>query len=51
MAQKRLPESVVKELLENGETADFVKGFKSKAGKDFDAKLKLHEGRVQFVFE
>jgi len=28
-----------------------LKGFKSKAGKAFDAKLKLVDGEVRFEFE
>jgi DNA topoisomerase-3 len=28
-----------------------LKGFKSKAGKPFEAKLKIEEGEVRFVFE
>jgi len=51
IAKKQLPEDAVKELLENGETKSVISGFKSKAGKDFDARLKLVEGRVQFVFD
>lgn len=51
IAKKQLPEETVKELLESGETKEPVSGFKSKAGNDFDARLKLVEGRVQFVFD
>ena len=36
-------------LIKKGETP-IVKGFRSKAGKKFDAKLKLVDGKVQFEF-
>ena len=38
-----LSDSLVKELVENKWTKQKVKGFKSKAGKTFDAYLKLDE--------
>lgn len=50
MAGKRIGIAIAKTLLKNGETK-LLKGFKSKAGKSFDAKLKLEEGSVKFVFE
>jgi DNA topoisomerase-3 len=37
-------------LLRKGRTA-LVKGFASKAGKRFDARLNLEEGAVRFDFE
>lgn len=40
---KNLSDSLVKELVENKRTKQKVKGFKSKAGKTFDAYLKLDE--------
>lgn len=40
---KNLSDSLVKELIENKRTKEKVKGFKSKAGKTFDAYLKLDE--------
>ena len=40
---KNLSDSLVKELIENKQTKQNVKGFKSKAGKTFDAYLKLDE--------
>ena len=52
MASKKLGVGVAKELLNKGETAKEVKGFKSKAGKEFSARLKLDgEGKVSFLFE
>ncbi|EMI16251.1 DNA topoisomerase III [Rhodopirellula maiorica SM1] len=46
---KKISISSARKLLRNGETA-MLKGFKSKAGKSFDAKLKLVEGKVRFDF-
>ncbi len=40
MAGKDIPESQIKELLLNGRTAT-IRGFKSKAGKKFDARIAL----------
>lgn len=48
MAGKDIPESQIKELLTNGRTAT-IRGFKSKAGKKFDARIALSrdaEGKV-----
>jgi DNA topoisomerase-3 len=52
VAGKALTATVAKELLERGETARVIRGFKSKAGKSFDARLRLSSetGRVAFVF-
>ncbi len=49
MAQKEIPLAAAKELLETGSTATLT-SFKSKAGKDFDAKLKIMNGEVKFDF-
>lgn len=49
MSGKKISITNVKKLLTKGETP-VIKGFKSKAGKKFDAKLKLVDGKVQFVF-
>ncbi|MDQ8196010.1 DNA topoisomerase 3 [Coraliomargarita sp. SDUM461004] len=49
MAQKEIPLEAAKELLQTGSTAT-ITGFKSKAGKDFDAKLKIVNGEVKFDF-
>ncbi len=47
---KNLTPAQMQQLL-IGKTTAKIKGFKSKAGKSFDAKLKLGEdGRIQFVF-
>lgn len=52
VAGKILSETQIKKLLETGET-DFLRGFKSKTGNNFDAKLKLNKStkKVEFVFE
>lgn len=49
-AQKSIPPEVAVQLLETGDT-ELLTGFKSKSGKDFDAKLKLVGGEVKFSFE
>jgi DNA topoisomerase-3 len=49
MSGKKISAAMVKKLLRVGETST-LKGFKSKAGKKFDAKLKLVDGKVEFVF-
>lgn len=56
MAGKDIPEAQIKELLNNGRTAT-IRGFKSKTGKKFDARIALSrddEGKVtglKFDFE
>ena len=52
-ANKILPASVVKELMETRKTAKPVAGFKGRSGRSFSAKLKLEQGedgkwRVEF---
>jgi DNA topoisomerase-3 len=52
-ANKILPTSVVKELMETRKTAKPVTGFKGRSGRSFSAKLKLEQGedgkwRVEF---
>jgi len=49
IAGKRIGVRTAKTLLTKGETSR-LKGFKSKAGKSFDARLKLVDGKVQFDF-
>ncbi len=49
VAQKRLTDHQVSLLLA-GKTTGLLKGFKSKAGEPFSARLTLKEGRVAFVF-
>lgn len=46
-----VPKEQVLELLRNGYTQRYVQGFTSRAGKRFDARLKLIEsGKVEFFF-
>lgn len=50
VAKKKLSEPVVKTLIEKKKTG-LIKGFKSKAGKPFEAYLLLNkEGKVEFEF-
>lgn len=51
IAHKKITEQNAKDLLTKGET-ELIKGFKSNAGKNFDAKLTLdEEKKVVFKFE
>lgn len=50
IASKKLTDKNIKELLEKGITS-IIKGFKSTAGKPFEAKLKLVDGKVNFEFD
>ncbi len=49
MAQRQIPMEVAQQLLSAG-TTETLSGFKSKAGKDFEAKLKVINGEVKFDF-
>lgn len=49
VAGKTLTEAQVKALVRKGRTG-MLKGFRSKAGKAFDAALVLREGKVEFEF-
>ncbi len=49
IAGKKISISMARTLLTKGQTSR-LKGFKSKAGKAFDARLKLVDGKVQFDF-
>ena len=49
IAGKRISGPMAKALLTKGETRQ-LKGFKSKAGKPFEARLKLVDGKVQLDF-
>ncbi|EIP99157.1 DNA topoisomerase III [Opitutaceae bacterium TAV1] len=49
IAQKEITPDIVKSLLETGVTGTLT-GFTSKAGKPFDAKLKVTGGEVKFDF-
>jgi DNA topoisomerase-3 len=53
VAGKALSAAVARELLTAGETKREIRGFQSKAGKEFSARLRLDRetGRVTFVFE
>ena len=50
IAGKRISIHMARSLLEKGETQE-LRGFKSKAGRPFNAKLKLVDGQVQFEFD
>lgn len=49
ISKKKLNEKVIKDLLEKGETTK-LKGFKSKAGKTFEARLILKNDGIKFLF-
>lgn len=49
IAGKKIGDKEVRELLDKKETR-VIKGFKSKAGKRFDAALKIEKDRIVFVF-
>jgi DNA topoisomerase-3 len=49
IAGKTITESIVKKLIKGKET-NIIKGFKSKKGKEFEAKLILKDGKVTFDF-
>lgn len=49
IANKSLTAKNIKDLITKGETTK-LKGFKSKAGKNFDATLVLVDGKVTFAF-
>ncbi len=50
IAGKRITASMAKTMLHSGKTG-VLKGFKTKAGKTFNARLKLVEGNVELEFE
>jgi DNA topoisomerase-3 len=50
IAGKKLSARTAQTLLKQGATP-LIKGFRSKAGKPFDAKLKLQDGAVRFDFD
>ncbi len=50
MSSKRISGSMATKLLERGCT-QVLKGFVSKAGKKFDARLRVSDGKVEFEFE
>lgn len=49
IAGKKLTDNQIKQLIEKGKTSE-IKGFKSKAGKSFSAKLILKDGKIVFDF-
>ena len=49
IAEKSLTAKNIKDLIEKGKTTK-IKGFKSKAGKPFEAELIIKEGQVKFNF-
>jgi DNA topoisomerase-3 len=49
MAKRKIPKTQAKKLLSKGES-DLIKGFTSRAGKPFDARLKLEDKEVKFAF-
>lgn len=49
ISSKKLSEKNIKDILTKKETS-LIKNFKSKAGKSFDAKLKVENGSVKFQF-
>ena len=53
VAGKTLTTAQARELLSTGETKREIKGFRSKAGKSFDARLRLDRetGKVSFLFD
>lgn len=52
IAGKKLSKKIIWELLEYGETSNEVKGFTSKKGNEFNARLYIDENyRVSFKFE
>jgi DNA topoisomerase-3 len=50
IAKKKISQKILKELLQKGRTS-LLKGFKSKAGKSFEARLVLLNGEVKFEFD
>lgn len=50
VAGKKLGKKALDALLAGNQT-EIIKGFKNKAGKTFDAKLGLKDGKVSFMFE
>lgn len=49
ICNKSISVSAAKKLLENGST-DLIKGFVGKSGKEFSARLKLKDGKIEFDF-
>lgn len=49
IAGKKLSKTNIEQLLKNGITTE-IKGFKSKSGKKFNAKLQIINGKIEFIF-
>jgi len=49
MSTRKISARMVRQLLKDGRS-ELVKGWRSKAGKPFDAALEWREGKVQFAF-
>jgi hypothetical protein len=49
MAKRKISARMVRQLLKDGRS-ETVKGFRSKAGNEFEAALEWREGKVAFVF-
>ena len=49
IAGKKITEAMAKKLLKTGNT-QVLKGFKSRAGKEFEAALEVKDGKVTFIF-
>jgi DNA topoisomerase-3 len=50
MSGKRITRTMAKKLLKDGRTAQ-LKGFRSKAGRSFEASLVIVDGEVRFDFD
>jgi DNA topoisomerase-3 len=50
VAHKKLSSALIRELISKGSTSKQISGFKSKAGKPFEAKLRLQNGKIEFEF-
>lgn len=50
VAGKKLTKTQIEQLAKNGRTG-VIKGFKSKAGKTFNARLKIEDNKIIFDFE
>lgn len=47
---KKIHPNYIKQLIKYGKT-DFIKGFKSKKGAEFEASLILKQGKIELNFE
>ena len=51
VAKVPLSEEIMRQLFSEGITKEKLTGFQSKSGNAFEARLKLEEGRITFVFD